>query len=489
MNWRAVVLPSVAAVTIVSAACDKDPTRTVPAFTLACPTGTLNVNAPIALTFSQPVLPSTITGGNIVVTDVETGIEVPGSLELQDGTGNTVNFVPADPLPFQRELRLRVQNLLTAEGNAAIGVTVCELTTQLPPITQLWWERVPTSTGNRLLGVSLYAADEGYVASVGGPIFEKGEGDFVVAFHDPHFDAALDVSAVSADHFFSVHNDIRLNQWHILESEDAGATIDNLFSTNQAVTRVVAGSITGSEDRFAVAGGGTSINATFFKWEPGTETFTSETEPNTANVQDIDFRTNLEQGAAASAGVTLTTGPIYGRVYVSADSGRSWTELSVPGSALGSRARDDMLFYRGVAQAAGGRIWAVGGNAGVIRFDPNGAGGYTRTDVTVDASLQSMEPTNPRALAFTDIQFSPTDAQLGWLVGQQLVGEFGGVPQFQGLIYETTDGGATWTRQGVIDAPGFGASFPALNRIDVFSSAAVWIVGDGGIVLRYSPQP
>ena len=70
MNWRAVVLPSVAAVTVLGTACDDDPTRAVPAFSVDCPTGTLGVNAPITLNFSQPVLASTVTGANIVVTDV-----------------------------------------------------------------------------------------------------------------------------------------------------------------------------------------------------------------------------------------------------------------------------------------------------------------------------------------------------------------------------------------------------------------------------------
>ena len=490
MNWRAVVLPSVAAVTVLSAACDDDPTRAVPQFSVACPTGTLNVNAPITLTFTQPVLASTITGGNIVVTDVESGVEVPGSLVVQPGSGNTVQFVPSDPLPYQRSLRLRVQNLLTAEGSTPLAVTVCELETQLPPITELFWERVPTATGNRLLGASQFAPDAGYVASLGGPIFVRDEGDFVVAFHDPHFDAAQDVSAVSATRFFSAHTDIRQNGWHIIEATNGGATVVERLFTTQAVVRVVFRPLTGSSNVFGVAGGGTALNAAFFKWEPATSSFTTETESNTGNVQDIDFRVNLQNGAAVSAGVELPGQTVYGRVYVSSDSGRSWTEISVPGNALGSRATDDMLFYRGVAQAANGVIYAVGGDGGVVRFTPAAAAGtYTRAAVTVDASLESIEPDNPEALAFTDVQFSPTDGQLGWLIGRQLIGTTGGVPQFQGLIYETNDGGQTWTRQGVIDAPGFGASFPALNRIDAFSSTAVWIVGDGGVVLRYSPQP
>ena len=487
MNWRGVVLPSVAAVTIVTAACDKDPTRSVPSFTLACPTGTLNVNAPIALQFNQPVLASTITGGNIVLTDVESGVEVPGSLVLDPASGNIVNFVPSDPLPFQRELRLRVQNLLTAEGSTAIGVTVCELMTQLPPITELFWESVPTATGNRLLGATQYAPDQGFVASAGGPIFVRGEGDFQVALHDPHFSSSLDVSAVSASRFFSAHIDIRSSRFVLVETDDAGATYTERLSTGFAITRLLFRPITGSANLFGVAGGGTAVQGTFFKWEPATSTLTTEIEANTGNVQDIAFRSNLQNGVAVTAGVELPSITTFGRVYASADSGRSWNEINVP--AGGSAAPPEVLFYRGVAHRSNGEIFAVGGNGAVYRFDRQGDGSYVRVTVDVDPTLESIEPDNPQALAFTDIEFSQTDDQLGWLVGQQLINMTGGVPQFHGLIYETNDGGRTWTRQGVIDAPDFGAAFPALNRIHAFSSTSIWIVGDGGVVLRYSPQP
>jgi photosystem II stability/assembly factor-like uncharacterized protein len=62
------------------------------------------------------------------------------------------------------------------------------------------------------------------------------------------------------------------------------------------------------------------------------------------------------------------------------------------------------------------------------------------------------------------------------------------VPRYQGLIFETRDGGTTWTRQGVAGAENYGAEFARLNRIEVFSSSEVWLIGDGGTVLSYEPQ-
>ena len=62
-----------------------------------------------------------------------------------------------------------------------------------------------------------------------------------------------------------------------------------------------------------------------------------------------------------------------------------------------------------------------------------------------------------------------------------------GIPQFEGLIFQTTDGGVTWVRQGVRGAPNTGETFPRLNRISIFDQNHVWIVGDGGAVLQYQP--
>jgi len=61
----------------------------------------------------------------------------------------------------------------------------------------------------------------------------------------------------------------------------------------------------------------------------------------------------------------------------------------------------------------------------------------------------------------------------------------GGVPRYQGFIFRTSDGGATFTRQGVVGAANYGAEFPGLNRLAILTSTEVQITGDGGTVLEY----
>ena len=104
-----VLMAAVAVLAI--AACDDDPNAPVTTLTVACPASAgQGVNSPISLTFSGPIATSTATGGNVVVTNAETGLEIPGSLAVSGG--NTIVFTPSSPLPFSTDIRVRVQNVL-----------------------------------------------------------------------------------------------------------------------------------------------------------------------------------------------------------------------------------------------------------------------------------------------------------------------------------------------------------------------------------------
>ena len=85
------------------------------------------------------------------------------------------------------------------------------------------------------------------------------------------------------------------------------------------------------------------------------------------------------------------------------------------------------------------------------------------------------------------MEFAPDNDLKGWIVGARQTAIVSGISQFEGLIFQTTDGGVTWVRQGVRGAPNTGETFPRLNRISIFDQNHVWIVGDGGAVLQYQP--
>jgi photosystem II stability/assembly factor-like uncharacterized protein len=179
-------------------------------------------------------------------------------------------------------------------------------------------------------------------------------------------------------------------------------------------------------------------------------------------------------------GVAATNGAVaastVGRVFTSGDGGASWAELA------GFAAPTRVVTYFGAARRATGDLFITGGNGYAIRIHPSGA-----VDTLVKGTVSSLDSTRFGALIYTDVEFAPDNDLRGWLIGARQTGVVNGIPQFEGLIFQTADGGATWVRQGVRGAPNFGETFPRLNRISVFDQNHVWIVGDGGTVLQYQP--
>ena len=470
-------------------ACDKDPSSPDRDFSLSCPTGLLAVNAPISLTFSDPVSANSVTGANVVVTDAR-GIEIPGGVARGAGAANTITFTSSAPLPFDTLVRVRVQNLLAEGSNAPIDVTICELRTELPPIRELFWEQLPSAGGNDLLGVSLVQPDFAYVISRIGTVFRwEGGPDFVAFPPPPYLSAGLDVSFVSATRGFATLEDFRSRRGVVVKTIDGGVTFDTLaFAPLQSLNRAYFRPIPSAAMPFGVVAGGQTFNPAFFmKYRPETETFTTQAISSAGGVNDVDFfGTDTTFGAAATLGIRLGTRDVLGTVFTSTDGGSSWTEL--PGDSV--RASTRVVSYRGVAVRGTGanrEIYVAGGNGFFARFTTaNGGASYTRT-LLLQGAVTSPDSTNPNALLFTDVQFAPDNGNIGWVIGAQQVGLVGGVPRYQGLIFQTRDGGQTWTRQGVRGAPAFGAEFPRLNRISVLSSTEVWLVGDGGAVLAYRP--
>jgi photosystem II stability/assembly factor-like uncharacterized protein len=198
----------------------------------------------------------------------------------------------------------------------------------------------------------------------------------------------------------------------------------------------------------------------------------------TAAVADIDYSANdTVHGAAVTNGTPLSLPPsIPGRIWTTSDGGTTWTELA------GFATSDRVVTYNGVARRSNGDIFAVGGLGLAIRINASGS-----ADTLLRGAVVVPDTTDYRTLVYTDVEFAKDNDLRGWIIGARQTGIVGGVPQYQGLIFQTDDGGATWVRQGVKGGPNFGAEFPRLNRISVLDQNHVWLVGDGGTVLQYTP--
>lgn len=461
------------------AACDKDPSAPEVAFALAaCPAGDLPVNSPINLDFTSSILPSTISAGNIVVTDATTGIEIPGSLSLASN-GSRVVFTPSSPLPFGTILGIRIQNLLSSTGNVPLSVSVCNVRTAAPPIAEVVWDRLDSPTGTQLVGASLVGPDSGWVASFAIPLYRRVGQGWEPRFKQPYFSATYDLAFVSMVHGFGAHFDTRNLRSVITETRD-GINFDTVFTVGgQDFRRLRVDSVNSNGRLFGVGGGGSAFNAAFFKLNPGGGFTTTSSFGVTASVADIDFAKNdTTHLVAVSSGTRFVTGETYpGRLYTSTDGGRSWSQ--VPNASADSQ---HVVTYGGVARRQNGDVFVSGGNGYLARF-VGGVGPGNR----INLGVASRDTTDYTALVYNDVQFAPDNDQVGWVVGAQLTGVQNGVPQFRGLIFTTRDGGTTWIRQGVRGANQFGAEFPALNRLSVYSATKAWAVGDGGTVISVNP--
>lgn len=483
---RAAILATVAALCVMAASCDKDPTQlTAPLALLQCPTGLLGVNSPIILTFSQNVSPGSVTGANVVVTNAATGSEIPGSVRVAIADPRQVIFRPSDQLPFDAAVRIRVQNLLSADNSAAIGVTVCDARTQLPPIAELFWRSLPNAGGNTLVGLSLVTPTFAYIAARNDRIFRYSDSTASTGIKTlplpPYYSSANDVSFVSTTHGFASVTEGRLRRSVVLETFDGGLTYDTIGSAfAQQLNRTYFRPIPNEASPFGVVAGGQTFSPAYFmKYQPATKTFAVSSFSGTGGVNDIDFSADTSRGAAATLGIRLGTRTVVGTVFVTIDGGTTWQEIA------GAKASDSVVVYRGVSIKPDGEIWVTGGNGYVARLTP-GPAGYTIQRITLPGGITSTNPGDPYALIYNDVQFAPGNPLIGWIVGARQVGSIGGVPRYEGLIFITRDGGQTFVRQGVSGAPNFGAEFPALNRIEALNAATAWIVGDGGVVLRYA---
>jgi len=468
----------------VLAACDKDPAAPTGVLTLTCPTGNLATNASIALNFSLPLRASTVSPANIVVTNATTGIEIPGAL-LLSASGTQVVFAPSSQLPFGTVLGIRAQNLVSADGSVPMSVVVCNVLTEPPPIAEVVWTRLDSPTGTDLSGASLFAPDSGWVSSLAVPMYRRVGTGWDVRFNQPYFVRTSDVRFVSAQHGYGAHLDQRQGRSVITQSQDGGFNFDTVFTrAGRDVRRLWIDSVNSNGKLFGVAGGGSATSAMLLKMNPTNSTFTEVfTMGSTASVADISFaRNDTTTGFAVSSGAFFLSIPplvLPGRLFRTTNGGSTWAE--VPNSQADTT---NVIVYRGVARrgSPSGDVFVTGGNGFVGRF-PGGNAPVQK----INLGIASRDTNTYTALIYNDVEFAPDNDLYGWIVGAQLLGIENGVPRYQGLIFRTRDGGVTWVRQGVIGAEDYGALFPPLNRLVVYSSTEVWAVGDAGTVISLNP--
>lgn len=482
LHARAVRLIAVGLVCAL-AACDKDPSivRETLALQGGCPADAHDVNTPITLDFTVPVLAASVSPANVVVTDAVSGNQIPGA--ISQASPSQIVFTPSAPFGFNQAVRVRLQNLLSAATQTQMDVTQCQFLTSPPPIAEVVWKRLPNAGGDNLRGASLPATNVEYTLNVLGVLFRRDTGDFMSRFQNPYFNAGFDIDFISPSEGYAAFNNQRTRQSIIMHTMDGGATFDSVgYVDVNTLQRTYFDTVGGTT--FGVVAGGNTANALFMKYTSAGG-WTTQNDNGAGYVQDVDFATgDTTKGAAVTNGIKVGSFDMRGQLFVSSDGGTTWSRPAIAGGSAGMPADSLTQTYFGVAVRADGSIYVAGGGGFFARLTP-GAGGYTVTRMPLGIAVP--DTTNPLSLLYTDVEFAPDNDQVGWVIGAQQTGTLSGVPQYRGLIFMTRDGGATWTRQGVIDAPNYGAEFPKLNRLSVLNATAALLVGDGGTVLMYQP--
>lgn len=121
------------------------------------------------------------------------------------------------------------------------------------------------------------------------------------------------------------------------------------------------------------------------------------------------FRNSLSLGASLADGSLLLAGYIGPQVLRSADTGHTWEPVELP---------SDQWFYS--LSAAGSHVWLCGSTGQVVHSADWG-------------KVWSMSATSPTNSDDRCIALSFLDGTRGWVAG------------WYGHLFETADGGATWT--------------------------------------------
>jgi hypothetical protein len=185
------------------AACDDDPTAPTPLAFTAQVVGDsiIGIQEPLRVRFSAPVDPRTaLDPENFVVINQCTGLRVAGALRLSE-TGDTLVFSPSTALPFLTPLAIRVQNVLTTNGQALLAPFTFVRETAPPPVVDQTWEFLDPFTDDFVSSVSFVNEDLGYATTRAGEVYRTvtGGGTFAAVFKNADISATRGIRAASAD--------------------------------------------------------------------------------------------------------------------------------------------------------------------------------------------------------------------------------------------------------------------------------------------------
>jgi photosystem II stability/assembly factor-like uncharacterized protein len=470
------LLPFALALSASIVACDDDPTGSreiFPDFDLVGVPDTLGTQQAIRVVFSDSISAATaLDAANFVVTNMCTGLRIPGALRLG---GDTLIFTPSQALPFLTPIGVRIQNLLTPSGAPQPTPIVFQRITEAPPIRDQTWEFLDSPTNDVLTGVSFVTDELGFIVESGGTVYRTTDGgqSFIQWFKDINLTFPADIRAFGPDTLYMVGTRRvgAANQRALFRSIDGGATFDALVAVGEQLNVNSMRRVNGVPE--GVFGGNLSAPALFrFVGSTQTATRATGTPPGGWTLTSADISPNAALAVASFRGSVNRETSTASR---SLDGGLTYETLTLPANVYG---------LYGAGFAGNTTAFLLGDSSVVLRFDASAA---TPTFTLVGAAQGIPQTeTNPEigeviTYRFTRIRFAP-GSQTGWMTGT-FTRRRTGVPNVEGgVILQSDDGGATWRRQAIRGALENGLSFPPVSDVNALREDFAVLVGRNGIV-------
>jgi len=469
--------------------CDKDPNAPVPTVItpkLAIPgDSVISRQGSIRVLFAGPINRATaLDPGNFTVINTCTGLPVPGSLRF---SGDTLVFSPSQALPFLTGLSVRIQGVLDENNNAMQQPVIFRLRTENPPVSDVSWEQLASPTNDFIAGVSFVDRDFGMISTNSGGVYRTDNGGASFAALYKNLDVTgTTIRLASRDSAYLVgtpsFGGSTFSASALFRSIDGGHTFPVIFSQDPATMLSLAlRKRTGAAPEMVI-GGSTFLSsgqqamaawrydqqkdsiARFVAAEAGTFGAMAELSPNGANAV-------LVGGQQIGTGVPTAVAA----AYRSTDGGRTYTKVTtLPSSAPR---------LRGAGFIDNTRALLLGDTSTVLRLDVT-TGTVTALGPAQGIPQSTLDPATGTQLTYNFVRaaFAPDDRTVGWIIGFLVRRVPGQADVRRGVILITRDGGQTFTRQAVSNAPENGLGFPELFDISVLNKNFAVVAGDAGFI-------
>lgn len=408
---------------------------------------------------------------NFIVTDLCTGLRIPGSLRL---SGDTLIFSASEALPFLTPIAVRIQNILDLNGQSLAAPVTFSTTTEAPPVRDVSWQTLNSPTGDFLVSTSFLNRDEGYIATSGGEVFRTTSGGltFAARFKDPDIKntrvrvSTTDTVYMSASASFGGTTSTTAA---LFRSSDAAVTFSPVFTDNPADMQSIRLRRAGSGARVFVVGNRGRLAAWLF--DEATDVVFRFGPVDGQFGRGGDLSPDVSKAVIVGNTVAPLAPPVVGVAYTSVDSGKTFQQIdigSVPPLINGGFVNNTTALLVGVGST-------------VLRVDVT-SGTVTPLGAAAGIPVTTVEDSLTLRYNLTSVSFAP-GGNVGWIVGLEILDRPGATPDaVRGVILMSRDGGLTFTRQAVEGTTALGLGFPTLSDVSALTPDFVTTVGNEGFV-------